>query len=1117
MPLMANSQLTATSIPLVSKLLSELVAMLHRVQEAGAVLRPSVVSYAFFPLSTIMRRNALSSIPDQILEKIFVALNHLCESWWWDIDETTWEQIFMLCGAVLGGIDSKGKGKVRDDETKEAATRCLYTIVRERSPDEDPIGVVVPPRCQRIFAKFRSHAGIKTFIPVLGQTVNSLLQTAESPHLPLQRVSLELLRVLVEAYLPEDFVPSILPGLVSAASKIALGTGSHKGWTNGDVVSVALGVMQVAIVKSVGDDVCVRHGAVRSLDTLEDLLAQADIPDVGGSSTSGSTPSPYSTARTASWLRGTAAQLHIAMNALMPLVNHPNPSAALALGTFAEAVLSATMLTVPQSQGLLLTFLLSLSGSSYGNVADTAGGALRRLLLLTSDARHSLLQTLLHISKDSLASLPRLIVTQSDSKVEHMASLVESVCKLAMPQGPERHSINIISAGVSKLLGPTGGVEKWGWSLLSVLQFGDTPITVTLTNGAQQLLDTSDAATSVPFPTLVLSNVVSRTAHAALERMFRAMGAAAGDDGLFAAEWFLGVGQNGRGPSAVAALWCACRLLEGAGGVTLDLSVSLARPPMCTRSKRVEKLARGIAKSVAESWTDIDDEDALENLDTKPPDTEDDSLLVEHVKGLLTIRPTADSNPSQPTARPRPKDQTFLHKALSLQLLSITAGILEARFSSLLLHTLYPILHSVVSDSPLVSTTGTATLNFVAAITSYASAANMLLSNFDYALDAVSRRLSRRWLDVDATKVLVALVRLVGRDVVQKAGDVVEECFDRLDEYHGYEVVVDGLIEVLSEVVKVVEEEEDHQTHTDSRPPQPPASNDDTKTQAFLDWFSHRHDEAEEEHESARDSSYPREAWGKAPDADGQQEPTEPVPDPTAEPPPTPSQALTKQIVSRSLYFLTHGAPTIRARILLVLSSAVPVLPETALLPSIHHAWPFILNRLADQEPFVVSAAAVLIESLAVHVGDFMHRRIWDDIWPRFRRMLEKLRIADADSALARRGPGAVGTESAYTVSHRLYRSMLKTMTAAVVSVQGQDAALWDVIVLFRRFLHRQAHEELQACAGELYTAIAYSNEDAVWLALSATQGRLDTSMGFLLQPQWDVHENVYSILGGDE
>ncbi|KAH9937216.1 armadillo-type protein, partial [Fomitopsis serialis] len=1030
-PLMGNSQLSPTSIPMVSKLLAELVVILRQVEAAGAALRPSIISYIFFPLSTIMRRNTLSSIPDQIMERIFIVLNGLCESWWWDFDETTWEQIFMLCGAVLGGIDSKGKSRVRDDETKEAATRCLYTLLRERFPDEDPLGVVVPPRCERISRKLQFHARTKTFIPILGQTVDSLLLTAESSHLPLQKISLKVLRILTEAYLPEDFIPSVLPGIISASSKIALGVGTHKGWTNGDIVSTALDVMQAVIVKSVGDEVCKRHGAVRSLDSLEDLLADADTLDQ--QALLHSAPSPYSTARTASWLRGTASQLHIAMNALTPL-----------------------------SQGLLLSFLLSLFGSPYNDVANRASNALTRLLSPTSSARHSLLQTLLHISRDSLASLPRFIATQSDSKVEHLASLIESVCKLAMTISSERRRISVISTGVGKLLGPTGGIEKWGWSLLSVLDFGDAPITVTRANAAQRVLESSEAAGSFPFPPLVLNNVTSPAAQSALERMFRAMGAVAGDDGLFAVEWFLGMGQNGRGSSAVSALWCA-------GGVTLDLSASLDRSPVTKRSKRVEKLARGIAKRVADSWTDIDDEDVLQQQGSKSPTAEDDSLLVEHIKGLLTIRRS-----------------TLLHKALSLQLLSITAGILEAHFSPLLLHTLYPILHSVVSESPLVSTTGTATLHFVATMTSYASSANMLLSNFDYALDSVSRRLSRRWLDVDATKVLAALVRLVGRDAVQKAGDVVEECFDRLDEYHGYEMIVDGLIEVLSEVVKVVEEEDSSGSHR-----------------------GRQRDPVEEDRDNSGDDSYPREAWGKAADAEEQMEPTEPVPDPTAEPPPTPSQALTKQIVSRSLYFLTHGAPTIRARILLVLSSAVPVLPASALLPSVHHAWPFILNRLNDQEPFVVSAAAALIESLSTHVGDFMHRRIWDDIWPRFQKMLEKLRAADADSALARRGPAAVGTESAYTVSHRLYRSMLKTMTAAVVGVRGQDSALWDVTVLFRRFLHGHAHEELQACARDLYAAITVNNEDAVWLALSATQSRLDPSMDFLSQPKWSINENV--------
>lgn len=178
-----------------------------------------------------------------------------------------------------------------------------------------------------------------------------------------------------------------------------------------------------------------------------------------------------------------------------------------------------------------------------------------------------------------------------------------------------------------------------------------------------------------------------------------------------------------------------------------------------------------------------------------------------------------------------------------------------------------------------------------------------------------------------------------------------------------------------------------------------------------------------------------------------------------------------------------------------------------------HHAWPYVLNRLSDPEPFVISAAASLVEALVTHVGSFMFRRIWDDVWPRFRVMLNKLDAADASNALARRGPGSVGTESAYTHSHRLYRSLMKTMTAAVMGVDPQDSSIWQVLLAFRRFLHQHAHPELQESAIQLYKAISTNNEDAVWLALYSTLGKTGPTMTFLEETKWDIKRNVEVIL----
>ncbi|KAI0778437.1 armadillo-type protein [Trametes elegans] len=1109
-PLLGNSLLTPTSVPTALSLLSQLRDTLRHLQASGDKLSPQSVSYVFFPLSTILRRNELSTIPDQVLERLLEVLALLCDVWWWTMDVTAWEQVFMLCSAILGGVDRKGKGKDRDEETKVAATSCLWALLRARDPSEDPSNSHASDRADKVMATFKGHAQTPKFMPVLGQTLDTLLVTAESPNLSLQRISLKVLSVIASEYLPDSFVPSVLPGMVSRMSKVALGTKASKGWANGEIVSAALLVIQHAITRAVGDSICLREGAVKDVENLEDLL-----PDSNPSEGEGSVPlPPYATQRTGSWLRATASQLHIAVNALSPLLKHPTPTALIGLAGFSATVLFTTTLTMPQSQPLLLSFLLSLKASTFDRVSEHADSSLRAALTSSPHTRHRILPVLLQISRVNLAALPRLLLSHADSQVEHIAGILQSVCSLATSgEGFPSPGIPAISSGVGKLLGPHGGVEKWGWSLLPTLEFVSPPVVVTPASAAQLMLENDPSAPlDTPFPALTFRYVSSHSAKEALERMFRALGATAGEECLFSVEWFVDIGLSGRGKRAVAALWCACRLLEGVGNVTPNTAPSTIR-----RSKRLEKFARDLARRIGESWDDIDVEDPLPTTTNPNPDAGDDNLLVEHVQGLVSIRGVSGAEPPASSASVHTAVQPMLHRGLSLQILAVSAAILDSRFLPLLLHTLYPVLHGIVSDLSFVSTSALAALNSITNSTSYATAANLLLSNFDYALDAVSRRLSRRWLDVDATKVLAVLVRLVGRDVVRKAGDVVEECFDRLDEYHGYEVIVDGLLEVLREVVKVIEEDDDdNQPSKRSRAAAPQAKvvHDSEHLDAFVEWFTHQHDE-ETPAEPIRDSSYPREPWGtKAEDNAGAPEsPQPPTEDHLADPAPTPSQALTQQIVSRSLYFLTHGAPQIRARILLLLANAVPVLSESALLPSVHQAWPFVLNRLSDSETFVVSAAATFIAALASHVGDFMYRRIWDDVWPRFRQLLVRLDRADAQSALARRGGAAVGTESAYTHSHRLYKAIIQTMAAAARGVEAQDATNWEVIVLFRRFLHRQAHEELQACARELYTALCKNNQDAVWLGLAATLGWVEGPMVFLHEPKWEIEENARMIL----
>lgn len=1100
---MGQSSLSPASVPKVFQLLKDIILLFRQTQNSGYNLKPSLISYIFFPVSTLLRRNPIHAIPDQILEQLFLILASLCEIWWWTMDEPVWEQLFLLSSAVLGGIEGKGKEKQRSDDTKEAAVKCLWALLHERPPNEEPSHS--PGKAYDVLAKFQSVSRQEKFFPVMGQTIDSLLVVSESRSRSLQKTSLEVLHTIVKFYLHDDFAPSVLPGVISRMCSVALGRTTSRGWVNGEIVAASLKTMQEIIVKAVSDEVCHRTGAIRIVQGLDDLT-DISLDPTGHNATSSTR---YLVSRSPSWLNAVASQLHIALNSLQPLVSHSTPSALAGLVEFSASVLCRTLVTLPPSHALLLSFLLALSTSDFDSVSKSARNHLVDLLQKSSRSSATLLPIVLQITRDNLGTLRHLMALHADGKIEHAANVVRAVCDLAIHTNPEQR-LDPIVQGVGRLLGVNGGIERWGWGLLSVMELSSPSITQTNTSTGLLALESDTSSLNLPqFPPFLLRHVSSLSAQQAVEAMFHSMGQAAGEQAIFAVEWFFSVGFGSQGTQATAALWCASRLLEGVGGLTLaDMANTL---DLSKRSKRLVKFARGFTRVIADEWQS--DSDGVE-ASPRPADDQThethELLVVEHVRGMTPIRGTQQDQPSLPSMNVHSSSsQSAVHKALLLQLLSLAAGIVQARFTSLLLHALYPILHSLISPVDVVSTTALASLHYIVNATSYATPANMLLSNFDYALDAVSRHLTRRWLDVDATRVLAMLVRLVGRDVVQKAGDVVEECFDRLDEYHGYEVLVEGFVTVLVEVVAAIAVDV-----VDEVQPQENAGGDNQvmdEMEYLKNWFSNRHERIDADDDDMHVGPVPRRAWGeeeKASEEGTRDEDTNPVDEPRI----TPTQALTSQIVTRSLYFLTHGSPLIRARILSLLSSSAAILPGSAILSPIHRAWPFILNRLSDPEAFVVSAAVSLVESLATHHGEFMYRRIWDDIWPRFRSMLAKLDAADASSALARHGRGSVGTQSAYTHSHRMYRGMLKTMISAATHVQAYDSSVWEAILLFRRFLHKQAHEELQALARDLYLILSKNNVDAVWFALSATQKPLG-SWTFLQQDRWQIENNTCRIL----
>jgi len=1015
------------------------------------------------------------------------------------MDKVAWEHLCVICSLTLGELEGpsaengpstaengKGKKKVRDDESKEAAVQCLQALLRPRSVEEEEGQLFTSSERQQFLSADK--------IPLIAQVLTSVLMNCASPHLPLQLGSLRLVQVLLSDYFGTKYAPTVMPGVISTLTRV-LPIREGKTHQRGEVVKAALAAMREIIVLGIDDQLCVRDMALRREDTLEDLVdlaepASTELP----SDNKANSGEPVK--RTPSWLRATSSQVHVALNAVIPtIIRHPTPSALEGLVDLCQSLLLHTNRSLPQSQPLLLTALLVLDRHDLPTISKAAHAALLDTLTSTqSHSSHSSLQLILQLARDNLLSLTFTLTNPSSDRQKRSSEVITSICMLSP-------SVPVIGKNIAKVLGAGGGIEKWGWKFLSGLELRIPPVSdLSLSSDVVGLLQGGgELDVGFMFPSLKFKEG-GQESERLVGDVLRALGAGAGEDGLGAVEWFVEVarGQTQGGTRGPAALWCATRLLEGIASVRLPISgrtlpdggEKVLRP----QSKKLERHSRWIAKLVSSFW-EVDEPMAApqspKNVNPDPAlevDEANNGLMVEHVKGINQIQSLLDmgKNAKPQNARALVDEQVSICLSLSLQLLSISSQILESRFPPLLMYSLYPILHSFVSPSPILSSTALATLHYISSSTGYASPANLLLSNFDYALGSVSRHLTRRQFDMAAPKVLVVLVRLVGKGVVDRAVDVVEECFERLEDYHGYRLVVEGLIEVLWEVVRVVEEDT-----TGDRGAEKSKNGRNDMTDPLDDfehWFKHRLDQPEET-EKEDFGPVPRQAWGDLPKPDiTGEEREEKEEDALSDRSKTltPTQALLHQIITRSVHFLTHASAPIRARVLSLLTHSIGTLSqaESALLPAIHTAWPFIINRLKDSEAYVVVEAAELVQKLAEHIGGFVITRVWEQVWPVFEGMLDKLALADSHSALARRGGRGVGTETAYATSHRLYAAMLRTLAQAVESVTVKDAVIWNVMLKCRRFLCVDAHEELQALARKMYVSMQQKNADAVWLVL---------------------------------
>jgi len=819
------------------------------------------------------------------------------------------------------------------------------------------------------------------------------------------------------------------------------------------------------------------------------------------------------------------------------------------------------------------------------------------------------------ITHDNLISLPHLIPAREERRVERCARQIAAACQLSeelvklQQQSTSSKHVPHPFPELSKLLGPTGGIEKWGYPLLNSLTLTlPTHYVSPLPQNPIALIAAPASSTSTSTPSTLTSPIQikgleSASAKDALEEMVRKLGEVAGDDGVWAIEWFVGVAKEirssgdrkGKGMAA-GAMWCAGRVMEGVGRVKLEGTGAEEVKEVGKRRKRVEKVARWVGRIVAEFWEEAgwdEDEEKEERGETKMDKdnaakmdvmemTGSDAMLPpEYVRGVTPLFTKFDTKPTPQPSQPS-QNLIPLLTTLSLHLLTLASLLLPPPLLTPLLPTLlYPPLHtlSLPAPHPLLPETATHTLVMLSTALAYAAPSNMLLANFDYALSSITRRLhlhSGRGVDIDAMSVLSVLVRVVGGGVVERAGDLVDVVGDMMGMYMGYEKVVEGGVMVWGEVVSVLEEEGGGRVGLDDGEEEESGQGEKKRGEetdyvgAFVEWYRSRKGDRIEMDVGEEITPTPRQDWstlsssdrGKVKDDESPMDTTTEQPtDPNADTPAplTPTQSLTHQIITSSIPFLTHPSPVIRLKILGLLQSAIVVLSRpspsspsytnprqpksslTTLLPTLHTAFPYILNRLSDPVPFVVFSAVSLIETLVsipshgdeeMSVADFVAPKVWENVWPRFREMLSALDEGDEKSAVTRVRSGIGMTPRyAYSTSHRLYRSTLRTLRAALHTSLSptssmKNEVLWEVLLSVRRFLGKEVHTELQGVAREVFREVGKWDSDAAWLVLEGCigwdgvvlgeeSGEVESMRWMKEEYRWDLKDNVGTLLDG--
>ncbi|KAH8805591.1 armadillo-type protein [Xylogone sp. PMI_703] len=426
-------------------------------------------------------------------------------------------------------------------------------------------------------------------------------------------------------------------------------------------------------------------------------------------------------------------------------------------------------------------------------------------------------------------------------------------------------------------------------------------------------------------------------------------------------------------------------------------------------------------------------------------------------------------------------------QAIALGVISETAQRSKVAFRSELVDVLYPVAQLLGSPYSNLRDHAIRCLNTISFHCGYSSTSELIIDNSDYMVNSISLKLNTFDISPQAPQVLTMLIRLTGPSLLLYLDDVIGSIFAALDNFHGYPRLVDGLFAVLGEVVMI---------GSKSNLIAPAATRVIESRQSsasvpsvgdIVDIVNKRLSQSTAK-DSLKSESAPRMPWkdvkmGNGEDDEHDDEGAEDqvsneVTGELQKPPPSKVYSMIESIARLSQHYLTNESPFLRTKLLHLISTSCDAMKidEDRFLPLLNDIWPVVIDRIYDEEPFVVIAGAEAVAKLCTYAGDFLTTRIQVE-WPKLIKVAVRLK---SNVLMEKKGAGARGN---YSQNSQMWASVVELMTSIAQHVRISDDIFDEILELLGSLL--TANTDVQ-------NALSQTNADAVWL-LQYLQGNIPT------------------------